>query len=470
LTLLQKVAATVAALVLVAGLLVWLRIDLGEQVFAKAKLWFYDNYGLSEAWSSSLAIVVAALVVANTWFIIAAVFFGWHKLLALAATVVIAVAAAALFEYRSADQCFHRRSGAPLCTLYRAADGTLVVRRTDAAAPPATWRPVRVASADDVVRYGATKEDRDRRKPKRLDIASCGRDTQFFDSETGEVLVYYVLREGAYEFFSAPGFHPVTAEQLRPVDKSAIPTICKALAQRAERIPQTSAAAKPPEAQPAAAMSLRAGTVLRYENYGYRDDGTLNIKYALEQRVAPPEVYLGVDHWVITQYSSHQYQTTTTKMLIDQRLGTIARYEARVEFSAPRDFGLEGRTIRAKAYESSEVTDLRTRRREMRFRVSGVDGQTHESANTVENSRPSIFVLTKAAREGDYQAIVTGPSDVVVPAGTFKCFVVRRTEGQQEYTEHYDAVTGFRVKDESRISRGGTWRLVYRSELSQIVQ
>jgi len=56
--------------------------------------------------------------------------------------------------------------------------------------------------------------------PKQIEIS---KETEFFDTITGEPKVwFYIDKEGNYEFYDQPGFHPVYWEELKPVTKNVI--------------------------------------------------------------------------------------------------------------------------------------------------------------------------------------------------------------------------------------------------------
>jgi len=233
----DKILLIAAIAVLIFGLLVWGRISWGTSVFETAQLWIYQNYGVSRAWAFSCAVLVALLLTANLGFLVAAVLFGRRKdvnrLLVVSALVLIP--GTVVYQLSNRDQCFNRTTEAPLCALYKKPDGAFVLHRVDDAEPPSTWMKVRIASRDDVVRYGSSEDDRKSLKPTRITWEICGIGTEIFDSVSGDPKVFFAKIDNRFELFDRPGFHPQLNVRLEPVTDQSAREICKALdAQKAK--------------------------------------------------------------------------------------------------------------------------------------------------------------------------------------------------------------------------------------------
>ena len=229
LSLRDKIVLGLAIIVLFLGLLVWARIEWGVNVFQIAQLWIYQNYGVSRAWAFTLAILIALLVTANLGFLVAAVLLGRRKDLnrLLVVSALVLIPGTVVYQLSNRDQCFNRTTEAPLCALYKKPNGTFVLHRVDDAEPPSTWRKVRTASREDVVRYGASEDDQKMLRPTRITWETCGPGTEFFDSVSGDPKVFFVKIDNHFELFDRPGFHPQVNARLEPVTIQSAREICK---------------------------------------------------------------------------------------------------------------------------------------------------------------------------------------------------------------------------------------------------
>lgn len=227
----DKILLIAAVFVLVVGLLVWARIEWGTGAFQTAQLWIYHNYGVSRAWAFTFAVLTALLFTANLGFLVVAVLLGRRKdlnrLLVISALVLIP--GTIVYELRNGDQCFNRTTDTPLCAVYKKPDGSFGLHRVDGAEPPSTWRKVRTASREDVIRYGSSDDDRKKLRPTRITWGECGPENEFFDSVSGDPKIFFAKIDNRFELFDQPGFHPQVNVRLEPVTIQSVREICKAL-------------------------------------------------------------------------------------------------------------------------------------------------------------------------------------------------------------------------------------------------
>lgn len=227
----DKILLVAAVFVLIVGLLVWARIEWGTGTFQTAQLWIYQNYGVSRAWAFTFAVLTALLLTANLGFLVVAVLLGRRKdlnrLLVISALVLIP--GTVVYELRNGDQCFNRTTDTPLCAVYKKPDGSFGLHRVDGAEPPSTWRKVRTASREDVIRYGSSDDDRKKLRPTRITWGKCGPENEFFDSVSGDPKIFFAKIDNRFELFDQPGFHPQVNVRLEPVTIQSVREICKAL-------------------------------------------------------------------------------------------------------------------------------------------------------------------------------------------------------------------------------------------------
>jgi hypothetical protein len=93
---------------------------------------------------------------------------------------------------------------------------------------PGVWASARslVSRADETVRDGVSTYTH--KTPQRLpcDVRKAG--GAFFDPRSGEPLVFYRLDEqDRVECFDAPGFHPITRDELKPVTPEVVSRILR---------------------------------------------------------------------------------------------------------------------------------------------------------------------------------------------------------------------------------------------------
>jgi hypothetical protein len=89
---------------------------------------------------------------------------------------------------------------------------------------PGVWAGARslVSRVDQTVREGVSKT------PQRMPCDVRKKGGAFFDPRSGEPLVYYRLDEqGHVECFDAPGFHPITRDELEPVTPEIVSRILR---------------------------------------------------------------------------------------------------------------------------------------------------------------------------------------------------------------------------------------------------
>lgn len=226
------------ALVLIGGLVVFtvwagwwfLRWTTGVEVFELVRDHLRDSLGFSAAVAAVIAVgagVIAAflltVLVINARFVLAA------GLLCVALGVPLAL----WHDMLSADQCFNRQTGKPLCELWERPEGGHSIRRNDGRQPPSSWQLLRDATRSDVRAYlpttGAGPVESLARVPSPIALESCTPWPTFFDAGN-QAVVYWSRGTDVIELWDRRGPHPTTGKALMPMTSEIAAEVCTKLA------------------------------------------------------------------------------------------------------------------------------------------------------------------------------------------------------------------------------------------------
>lgn len=215
-----------AAVFLLIGVVGWwvLRWQAGVEVYGLVQNYLHGQLGLSRAQAAVVGLgagvfvaVMLTLLAIKTRVLLGIGVIG----------LALGVPAAFLHDRLAADQCMDPRTNKSLCAVWQLPDGGMSIRREDAARPPSTWRRLRTASQEDVLRYSGTPEEQAERLPKRLAFDSCAT-VSFF--ENGRARVYYTKGlDGEIEFWDRPGTHSKTNAPFRQITPQIVEQVCKHL-------------------------------------------------------------------------------------------------------------------------------------------------------------------------------------------------------------------------------------------------
>lgn len=226
------------ALVLIGGLVVFtawagwwfLRWTTGVEVFELVRDHLRDSLGFSTAVAAVIAVgagVTAAflltVLVINARFVLAA------GLLIVALGLPLAL----WHDMLSADQCFNRQTGKPLCELWERPEGGHSIRRKDGRRPPSSWQLLRDATRSDVRAYlpttGAGPVESLARVPSPIALESCTPWPTFFDAGN-QAVVYWSRGTDVIELWDRRGPHPTTGKALMPMTSEIAVEVCTKLA------------------------------------------------------------------------------------------------------------------------------------------------------------------------------------------------------------------------------------------------
>jgi hypothetical protein len=229
---LAAIIAAVIALLLVLGLprliavyeLYWSRSNIQKL--------FYEDLGLSQSWSSFIA-VVGSFFYALAWVpllfwtfrVLAWKFNAGQFLLAFTCWVFIYGHVPLLHALLGTDTCFNQRTGEPTKWYVRDVDGRIVLFDSSGF-DTATGAEKRLVTSQVCAAFERQKKND---RPRRITVNA--RQVEFFDSTTARPRVWYSrASDGAIELFDSPGYHPITGDALLPASKDLVDEIMKRLA------------------------------------------------------------------------------------------------------------------------------------------------------------------------------------------------------------------------------------------------
>ena len=198
---------------------------------------FYEDLGLSQAWSSFIA-VVGSFVYALAWVpltlwtyrVMVWRFSPRQLVVAFACWVFVYGHVPLLHALLGSDACFNQRTGAPMKWFVEGANGEITLFDSGGfdTTQGAEKRPV---TSDICARFARQKVNS---RPRRI-TASVG-EIEFFDPNSGRARVWYSkTADGNYELFDIRGFNPATSEPLLPVTKDVVAEIVARATTEAEQ-------------------------------------------------------------------------------------------------------------------------------------------------------------------------------------------------------------------------------------------
>jgi hypothetical protein len=197
---------------------------------------FYEDLGLSEAWSSFIAVVgsffyALAWVPLSLWTyrVLAWRFDNRQLAVAFGCWVLVYGHVPLMHALLGSDACFNQRTGAPLKWYVEESDGHVVLFDSAGfdSVTGAEKRPV----TPEICGTFATQKANNR--PRK--ITTNVRNLEFFYPTTGRARVWYSKSaDGSYELFDARGFNPATSEPLLPVTKEIVADILDRASKEAE--------------------------------------------------------------------------------------------------------------------------------------------------------------------------------------------------------------------------------------------
>ena len=212
----------------------YVRWSTGISVFEAARDHVRDSLGLSSAVATVVAtgagiasvLVMTVLSVNAKYFLVAVVTVG-----------SLGLSLAFLNDAMSAQQCFNRQTGKPLCEVWETPTGGYAVRRKDGAYPPSSWQLLRDATHEDARAYLPVAGDADPvnalvRVPHPVNLVSCNPVPTFFDV-AGQAVVYWSWsrEQDVIELWDRRGAHPMTGKLLKPMTPQIARKLCAKLAE-----------------------------------------------------------------------------------------------------------------------------------------------------------------------------------------------------------------------------------------------
>lgn len=190
---------------------------------------FYEDLGLSEAWSSFIA-VVASFFYALAWVplslwtyrVLVWRFNTKQFITAFVCWVLVYGHVPLLHATLGSDACFNQRTGAPQKWYVEGQDGQITLFDSGGydVISGSQKHPVTPSICKAVARQ---KTNTGPRK-----VTGNLRELQFFDPISGHPRVWYHrASDGSYDLFDGPGYDPNTSEALNPVTKDAVAEIMK---------------------------------------------------------------------------------------------------------------------------------------------------------------------------------------------------------------------------------------------------
>lgn len=225
----------IGGFVLVALWVGWwyLRWSTGMAVFEAARDHLRDSLGLS---SAVAAVIASSAGIAAAFLMTVLVINAKFILAAVVAIMVLGLPLALLNDTLSADQCFNRQTGKPLCEVWETPTGGYAVRRKDGAYPPSSWQLFRDATRADARAYLTSSAgvagplDATARVPHPIALASCIPAPTFFDA-AGQAVVYWSRDDDLIELWDRRGPHPTTGNLLQPMTPKVAKEVCAKLAE-----------------------------------------------------------------------------------------------------------------------------------------------------------------------------------------------------------------------------------------------
>ena len=224
--------AAVAAFILVLGVPRFVAVYQLYWSQGNIQRLFYEDLGLSQAWSSLIAVVgsffyALAWVPLTLWTFRVLVwrFSARQLIVAFACWVFVYGHVPLLHALLGADACFNQRTGAPMKWFVQDADGRIVL--FDSAGFDIVTRVEKRPVTPDICSSFARQKANNRPRKITADV----RQVEFFDSTTGRPRVWYSrVSDGNFELFDLRGYHPNSSEVLLPMTKEVVDEIMKRLA------------------------------------------------------------------------------------------------------------------------------------------------------------------------------------------------------------------------------------------------
>lgn len=185
---------------------------------------FYEDLGLSQAWSSLIAVVgsffyALAWVPLTLWTFRVLVwrFSARQLIVAFACWVFVYGHVPLLHALLGADACFNQRTGAPMKWFVQDADGRIVL--FDSSGFDIVTRVEKRPVTPDICSSFARQKTNDRPRKITANVTTI----EFFNPISGRPRIwYYKKSDGTYELFDSRGFHPGSSEPLLPVTKDIV--------------------------------------------------------------------------------------------------------------------------------------------------------------------------------------------------------------------------------------------------------
>jgi hypothetical protein len=185
---------------------------------------FYEELGLSEAWSSFIAIVGSffyglAWVPLTAWTFRVLIWrFNTRQLATAFGCWVLVYGHVPLLEaLLGSDNCFNQRTGVALKWYVEDPNGQVTL--FDSAGFDTVTRAEKQPVTPDVCRAFALQKNKE--QPRR--ITAGLKDVEFFDPNNGRAKVWYSkAADGSFALYDRSGFDPVTSDPLHPVTKDIV--------------------------------------------------------------------------------------------------------------------------------------------------------------------------------------------------------------------------------------------------------